>query len=118
MHVARRSLPVDAGLGGIEFVGVGDPFVRLGLAVEAAALTFGERLDHESGTLGGKCVVQLAGRLVRADRDAALEADRSRVEAFSNAHDGDAGLAIARYDGAVDGGGATPARQQRGVEVE
>jgi hypothetical protein len=67
---------------------------------------------------GGKRVVQLAGCHCRGRSGRDSAADRSRVEAFRDAHDGDAGFAVARHDGAVDGGGAAPARQQRGVEIK
>ena len=44
--------------------------------------------------------------------------DRPSIEALFHFHHRDAGLAIARHDGALDRRCAAPARQQRAVQIE
>ncbi len=62
--------------------------------------------------------MQFARSHVGADLHALGEADRTGVQPFGDAHDRDAALSVARHDGTVDGSGAPPARQERGMDIE
>jgi hypothetical protein len=62
--------------------------------------------------------VQSRRRRLRADRGTRGEQYRAGVQPGVHLHDRDAGLGVAREDGALDRRGATPARQQRSVHVE
>jgi hypothetical protein len=52
------------------------------------------------------------------DRQPVLAQHRPGIQACVHPHDGDSRFAIAREDGALNRRGASPARQQRGVNVE
>ena len=56
--------------------------------------------------------------IVGRNRQGLVQQHVARVQPGIHLHDGDAGLAVARLNGAVDGGCATPAGQQRGVDVD
>ncbi len=118
VDVRRRPRPVDARLGLVDLLRVGGAFGGLRREGEDAAGKRGERAHHQIGAEAGETLRQLAGGGVGADRDALAHGDRAGVEARLHAHDHDAGLGVAGHDGAGDGRGAAPARQQRGVEVE
>ncbi len=62
--------------------------------------------------------MQLLRRGRRPDRDGLGQQDRAGVEPLFHLHDADAGLAVAGEDGALDRRRATPARQERGVDIE
>ena len=76
------------------------------------------RQFHQVGAEARQAVVQFAGGGLRTDGDALHHADRAGIEPFLHLHHRDAGLGIAGHDGALDGGGAAPARQERGMQVE
>jgi hypothetical protein len=63
-------------------------------------------------------VVQGLGGVGGGDRRALGEQHRAGIETLIHAHGGDAGLAIAGQDGAMDGRGTAPARQQRAMDVD
>ena len=52
------------------------------------------------------------------DRDALGHCDIAGIEADIHLHHHDTGLGIASHHGSVDRRGATPARQQRGMQIE
>ncbi len=61
--------------------------------------------------------MQLARRHRLTDRDARGQRHRPGIEPDIHLHDHHAGLGIARHDRPLDGRGAAPARQQRGMAV-
>ena len=111
-------VPVKARLGFVEFVRVGDAVCRLGRRLA------GLREDVRHGAQQGgaaerhQAVVQAGGGVVGGDGQARFCPDRAGIQAFIHLHDADAGLRVACFDGALDGGGTAPARQQRGVDVK
>ena len=118
MHLLGRPRPVDARLVVLELRRVGRKLAILLHAVERALTERREHFHHEFRTETRQRVVQLARRHVGADGKALHKANRTFVEPFRYAHDRDAGLRIARHDGAVDGRRTAPARQQGGVNIE
>jgi hypothetical protein len=66
----------------------------------------------------GQPVMQRAGGVTPGDGRGVHEQHVAGVEPGVHLHDGDAGLGVAGFDGAVDRRSAAPARQQRGVDVE
>ena len=71
-----------------------------------------EGLDDAFTPQYGKTIVQAGGGVAGQDRQAALEQHRPGVQTFIHLHDGDAGLAVASLEGAMDGCRTAPARQQ------
>ena len=61
--------------------------------------------------------MQAGGGVGGGDRQGLAHQHVAGVQPGIHLHDGDAAGGIARFDGAVDGGGPAPARQQRGVDV-
>jgi hypothetical protein len=61
--------------------------------------------------------VQAARIVLRRDREAVLREHRPGIQARVHLHDGDAGLAVARQQRALDRRRAAPARQQRSMNV-
>ena len=115
----RRPAEVDAALVLADLGGVGDAVGRLRPAFAACrAPDAASARTIRRGAAPGEQVVQLAGRHVGRDRHALLQADRPGVQARLHAHDGGGRLGVARHDGALDGRGAAPARQRRGMQVE
>ena len=55
-------------------------------------------------------------RVIYCTRD--LEHHRPGIKPFVHAHDGDARLDVSRHDGPLDRSSTTPARQQRGMDIE
>ena len=110
--------PVDLAFGLFDLVRVVHAFGRLGRARQAAAGAHLQRLDDEAPAQVGQLVVQAGRGVVGGDGQALDQAHVARVQARIHLHDGDAGLGITGLDGAVDGGGAAPARQQAGVDVQ
>jgi hypothetical protein len=107
------------GLGLVDLVGVGHALGRLGLAAgmppQAAS----------SSACTTSCPPSAASRSCRvpvvssgAMGSAFHEQHVAGVQPSVHLHDGDAGLSVARLDGAVDRRGPAPARQQRGVDVQ
>jgi hypothetical protein len=62
--------------------------------------------------------VHVTGGIVHADAVAALQQHRTGVQPFFELHDAHTGFRVSGEDGAMDGSGAAPARQQRPVDVE
>ena len=114
----RGLAPIEAGLGFVDLGGVSDAGFGLRCQGKAAARQSAQRTDDERGTHGGEPVMQRARIFARAYGDALQERDGAGVEPRLHAHDTDARLFIARENGALNGRGAPPARQERGVNVE
>ena len=62
--------------------------------------------------------MQITRRHAVSDRQPFGHRDVAGVEADIHLHHHHAALGIAGHDGAVDRGGATPARQQRSMQIE
>ena len=77
-----------------------------------------QRRDDRLRAQPRQAIVQAGAVVVGADGLALDEQHRPGVQAFVHLHDGDAGLGVAGLDGALDGRGAAPARQERGVDVQ
>ncbi len=86
--------------------------------MQRAARKRRQRPHHEVGAQPHEPVVEFAGGHVGPDRHALDHGDGARIEPLLHAHHGDARLGVARHDGALDRGGAAPAREKRSMEVE
>jgi len=117
VDLGGRTGPVDPCLRRGDLAGVGR-FARLLRLDGAAALERSQRPRQERGADVRQPLGQGGGGVLRRDRDRLAEQDRTFVQAFGHAHDLDAGDPVAGHDGALDGGGPAPARQQAGVDVE
>ncbi len=78
----------------------------------------GQGLDEQRGAQDGQFIAEGAGVIIWQDGEGALVEHGAGVDARVHAHDGDAGLGVAVEDGGLDGGGAAPARQEGGVDVD
>ena len=102
----------------LDLPGIGDAFLGLRREGQPVTRERGERPRHQVGTELGQAIRELARRRVGSDGDPLGQGDRAGVEAGLHAHDHDPGLRVAGHDRPLDRGGAAPARQQRGVQVE
>ena len=99
-------------------MGVADAGLGLLDRLQLAASGKGQRAhDHLAAKLG-QPVVQRAGGVCAFDGEGFGEQHVAGVQAGIHLHDGDAGLRVARFNGAVNRRGAAPARQQRGVDIQ
>ena len=71
-----------------------------------------QRVEQEVGAEVDEPGAELTGGFVVADLRGRPCVDRAGVEALLDLHDADAGLVVAGENGALDRGGAAPARQQ------
>ncbi len=109
---------IQRGFGLVQLGRVGHAFGRLGHARQAAGRQGGQGLHDRRGARGGQIVVQGRRGLFRTDRHPADQQHVARVQAGVHLHDGYPGFRVARLDGALDGRGAAPARQQAGVDIQ
>ena len=116
-HVGRQR-PVDRCFGLLDLVGIGDAGLGLRGAGQATAGGHLQSFDDQPSAQAGQAVVQHGRGVVGTDGLALDQQHVAGVQSRIHLHDGDAGLGIAGLDRAVDGGGPTPARQQRAVDVE
>ena len=82
------------------------------------AETLGQRVEEESGAELDQAGPELLEGLVLADVDLGPAVDAAGVERLLQAHQADAGAAVAGQDGPLDRRGAAPAGQEREVEVD
>ena len=116
---ARAGLvPVDPRLGLFDLGGVGDALFALFGQLQPAALQRAHRAHHQVGPERRQRVMQIGRRHRIRDRQPLGHRDVAGIEADIHLHHHHAALGIARHDGAVDRGGAAPARQQRGMQIE
>src|SRR5262249_35242929 len=101
-----RVVEVELAVGGADLLGVRHAF--LGLPRETRRRQ--DAPEEPRGDLGRPREDRARVVLV-ADRERLLRRDRARVERLDGAVDRDAGLVVAREDGALDRRGAAPARQ-------
>src|SRR5581483_11116113 len=119
VDLARRAVPAHGGV-----------LVRTERVVGRAALVLRDagrpsrcdeidRLDH-AGDAGLEDLVEVerSRRVVRADRDLALEQDRPRVDAGVRPEDGEAAARLAADELPRERAAAAIARQERGMEAE
>ena len=92
------------------------PIAEPGVSVPASSCASASTINRAPTCISRSCSSPPVMRAV--DRDAFGQRDRAGVEPGIHLHDHHAGLAVAGHDGALDGRGAAPARQQRGVAVE
>ncbi len=118
MHLACGLRKIDARFGLVDFCRIGDSRIRLRPAIERAALQRAERTRHQAGAALRQDVVQLPRRHVGPDGDGLGETHRSGVETLLHAHDVCRRLVVPRHDRPLNGRGAAPAGQCRGVQVE
>ncbi len=111
-------MPVEACLGLVQLVRVGDAILRLRLRQRMDAGTQQAQAvgKHLCAQLG-KAVMQLAAGFLRPDRRALLQQHRAGIEPCLHPHQADPGLGIAGLDRPLDRRGAAPAGQQRGMHV-
>ncbi len=102
---------------GVILLGIGR-LADLFRAGDAAALDGGQRPGPQAGADVRHALGQAGGGVVGADVHDLGQQDGPLVQTLGHAHDLDAGLAVAGHDGALDRGGAAPARQQRAMQVE
>src|SRR3954470_2288318 len=102
--------PVDARLVFFDLGRVGDTLIRLWRELQAAALKSSKRAHHQVGAARREHIVELAGRHVGTDRYALCRRHWAGIKPLLHAHRCRAALGIARHDGAIDRGGAAPAR--------
>ena len=95
---------------------VAHPFLGLGRTFERIRLL--QSLYGQMCAQYGQTVMEGARGFVRGNRNCFPQQHISRVQAGVHLHDGDAAVAVTRFDGAVNGRSPTPARQQRGVNVD
>ena len=100
----------------VDFGGIGDALLHLGL--RGPGLGLGQHIEHGLRAQSGQAVVQAGGGVVWLDVDGAAQEHGAGVQPHVHLHDAHAGLRVARFNGAVDGGGTAPAWQQRGVDVQ
>src|SRR5262249_25363709 len=108
-----RVVEVELAVGRADLLGVRHAF--LGLLGETRRRQ--DVPEEPRGDLGGPREDRARVVFV-ADRKGLLRRDRACVERLDGAVDRDAGLLVAPEDGALDGRGAAPARQQRRMNVE
>jgi FlaG/FlaF family flagellin (archaellin) len=101
-----------------ELVCVGDALGRLVHRLDAPPQQAVEGRHDQPRAKIGQAVVHALGGVGGGNRRAFRQQHRAGIETFVHAHDGDAGLGVAGEDGAMDGGGAAPARQQRSMDVD
>ena len=99
-------------------MGIGDAIGRLHDGLEAAAGCDAQCLNDQLPTHLREFVVQTGRGVDAGNRQAFGEQHVARIQPSVHLHDGDAGLRIARFDGAVNRRCAAPARQQAGVNIE
>ena len=77
-----------------------------------------EHLEQHVRAQQREFVVQRGGGVVLRNWQRLHQEDVARIEPRVHLHDGDPGFTVSRFYGAVYGRGATPARQQRAVDVD
>ena len=109
---------VDAGFVLVDLFRVRHAIRGLGGRRQRACRQGVERLDDQARAHIRQRVVQFARRHVGADFQLFFQHHVTGIEARVHLHDGDAGLRVARFDGALNGRRTAPARQQGRVDVE
>src|SRR5690606_29986700 len=117
-QLCSRALPVDARIILAELVRVGDAVGRLHNSVFLQRGQIIQCLDQSLGTEGRQPVMDTAAGIVIADRRALFQQHRAGVQPSFHLHDADAGFRVARLDGTLDRRRATPAWQQRTVDID
>jgi hypothetical protein len=74
--------------------------------------------DEQTCAQLSQTIGQRAGSLIWRDGRGARRDDVSSIEPFIHRHNGDAGFLVTCANGGCNGRRASPARQQRGVNVE
>lgn len=113
--------PVDEAVGASEFGRVGDVVFVLGFAWGVASpvvLEVMEGFEHCLRGELGEAVVEFSACFVLPDGDGVADDDVSGVEGADDVHGGDACFRVAFTDGGLDAGGATPAGEEGGVQVD
>jgi hypothetical protein len=119
LGACRRRGRVQQTVLGLDLLGVGG--AGLVLVLERRRPAPGGEVEHAHDQVPaerGQARRQRAVGVVGLDRLGRGHADGPAVETRRQAHDRDAGLAVAGHDRALDRRGSAPARQQRRVDVE
>ena len=113
-----RLRPVDHGFQFFNFVGISHAFRRLWRANQAAASGHFKRFNHQPATQRSEFVVQGFRGVQRLNRELLNQQHVAGVEPRIHLHDGDAGMGIAGFYRPVNRCGASPAREQGGMDVQ
>ena len=99
-------------------MGVRHALARLLDGLELPRLRIRQGLHHQRAAELGQAVVQGGGGVLRGDVEHAGQEHVARVQTRIHLHDDHAGLRVTRFNGTVNRCRATPAWQQRRVDVE
>ena len=116
--LSRAALPVNRGLGLGKLRRVAHTLGWLRQRAGAASFDPRQRFKQQLRTQLGEFALQVRRCGVHPDRNGTLRKYRPGIESGFELHYGHARLRIACKDGPLDRCGATPARQQRGVNVQ
>src|SRR5438105_283325 len=109
--------PVDARLGLLDAGCIRDALGGLGAGREAGSQAI-ERLQERRGAEARERLVERATGVARGNGEPALQQHRAGVPTRVPLHDRDPGLGVDEDGCPLDGRRSTPARQERGVDVE